>query len=115
MAVIPTSTGDLSQGNILVSNFNNKRNQQGTGTTIVEVTPKGKTRVFATFNKNLPGCPGGVGLTTALTALRSGWVVVGSLPTKGGGMPGMACATSARPGPVGPRARARRSPEEPGH
>ena len=34
---------------------------------------------------NLPGpCPGGVGLTTALVALRSGWVVVGSLPTSDG-------------------------------
>ncbi len=33
----------------------------------------------------LPGrCPGGVGLTTALGVLRSGWVVVGSLPTSDG-------------------------------
>jgi hypothetical protein len=91
VAVIPTSTGDLSQGNILVSNFNDKGNVQGTGTTIVEVTPKGKTRVFATINKNLPGCPGGVGLTTALTALQSGWVIVGSLPTRGGGISGAGC------------------------
>ena len=29
-----------------------------------------------------PACPGGVGLTTALVALRSGWVIVGSLPTQ---------------------------------
>jgi len=29
-------------------------------------------------------CPGGVGLTTALVALRAGWVVVGSLPTADG-------------------------------
>ena len=29
-------------------------------------------------------CPGGIGLTTALVALRSGLVVVGSLPTMGG-------------------------------
>jgi DNA-binding beta-propeller fold protein YncE len=30
----------------------------------------------------LPGpCPGAVGLTTALVELRSGWVIVGSLPT----------------------------------
>jgi hypothetical protein len=34
---------------------------------------------------SLPGaCPGGVGLTTALGVLRSGWVTVGSLPTSNG-------------------------------
>ena len=33
----------------------------------------------------LPGkCPGGVGLTTALVALRGGWVIVGSLPSTDG-------------------------------
>ena len=31
-------------------------------------------------NPNLPGCPGGVGLTTALSVLNDGYVVVGSLP-----------------------------------
>jgi hypothetical protein len=91
VAVIPSSTGNLSQGSILVSNFNDKRNVQGTGTTIVEITPKGKMRVFATISKNLPGCPGGVGLTTALTALQSGWVIVGSLPTRGGSISGAGC------------------------
>jgi hypothetical protein len=29
-------------------------------------------------------CPGGVGLTTALSVLSSGWVIVGSLPTSDG-------------------------------
>ena len=91
VAVIPSSTGDLSQGNILVSNFNDKGNVQGTGTTIMEVTPSGKARVFATINRNLPSCPGGVGLTTALTALQSGWVIVGSLPTRGGSISGAGC------------------------
>ena len=43
-------------------------------------------RTFATIDSaKLPGpCPGGVGLTTALVVLRSGWVVVGSLPTADG-------------------------------
>ena len=91
VAVIPSSTGDLVQGNILVSNFNDKGNVQGTGTTIVEVTPSGKARVFAQINRNLPSCPGGVGLTTALTALESGWVIVGSLPTRGGRISGAGC------------------------
>jgi hypothetical protein len=91
VAVIPRSTGDLFRGNVLVSNFNNKANVQGTGTTIVEVTPSGRQWVFAKINRNLPSCPGGVGLTTALTALRSGWVIVGSLPTKKGAISGSGC------------------------
>jgi hypothetical protein len=91
VAVIPSSAGDLFQGNVLVSNFNDKANIQGTGTTIVQVTPAGKTSVFATISKNLSGCPGGVGLTTALTALQSGWVIVGSLPTRGGHVSGAGC------------------------
>jgi hypothetical protein len=42
--------------------------------------------LFAALPPNkLPGsCPGGLGLTTALVALRSGFVIVGSLPTKDG-------------------------------
>ncbi len=91
VAVVPRSTGDLWQGNVLVSNFNNKANVQGTGTTIVEVTPSGHAWQFAKVSRNLPGCPGGVGLTTALTVLRSGWVIVGSLPTKGGNVSGAGC------------------------
>jgi len=91
VAVIPSSAGNLFQGNILVSNFNDKANVQGTGTTIVEVTPAGKRWVFAKINSNLPGCPGGVGLSTALTALQSGWVIVGSLPTRGGSISGAGC------------------------
>ena len=89
--VVPRTTGDLFRGNVLVSNFNNKANVQGTGTTIVEVTPSGHQWVFAKINRNLRGCPGGVGLTTALTVLRSGWVIVGSLPTKGGNVSGAGC------------------------
>ena len=91
VAVIPRTTGNLVRGNVLVSNFNNKANVQGTGTTIVEVTPSGKTSVFAQIDRNLPSCPGGVGLTTALTALRSGWVIVGSLPTQNGAISGPGC------------------------
>jgi hypothetical protein len=91
VAVIPSTTGDLIQGNVLVSNFNDKGNVQGTGTTIVQITPFGQKSVFAQINPNLPGCPGGVGLTTALTALTSGWVIVGSLPTKGGAVSGRGC------------------------
>jgi hypothetical protein len=91
VAVIPRSTGDLFRGNILVSNFNDKANVQGTGTTIVEVTPSGKMFLFAQIDRNLASCPGGVGLTTALTVLRSGWVIVGSLPTQNGAVSGPGC------------------------
>jgi hypothetical protein len=91
VAVVPSTTGDLFQGNVLVSNFNDKANVQGTGTTIVEVTPFGHKWVFAQINPNLMGCPGGVGLTTALTVLRSGWVIVGSVPTQKGAISGSGC------------------------
>lgn len=86
VAVAPTTTGSLVQGDVLVSNFNNHRNLQGTGGTIVQISPSGNASLFASLAPNkLPGaCPGGLGLTTALVALQSGWVVVGSLPTKDG-------------------------------
>jgi sugar lactone lactonase YvrE len=84
--VIRQSTGRLHKGNILVSNFNNKSNLQGTGSTIVQITPGGHRTVFAHIKAStLPGsCPGGVGLTTALEVLPGGWVVVGSTPSKNG-------------------------------
>jgi hypothetical protein len=86
LAVVPTTVGSLTAGDYLVSNFNAKSNNQGTGTTIVELSPAGKLSVFAAINaKKLPGsCPGGVGLTTALSILPGGYVVVGSLPTTNG-------------------------------
>jgi hypothetical protein len=86
MALVQQSRGRLVKGDVLVSNFNDAKNLQGTGTTIVELSPSGSTTVFATINAGgLPGaCPGGVGLTTALSVFKSGWVVVGSLPSSDG-------------------------------
>ena len=85
VAVVRASAGNLVQGDVLVSNFNASSNNQGTGTTIVQVAPSGQQSLFAQIPSTLPGaCPGGVGLTTALVALRSGWVIVGSLPTTNG-------------------------------
>jgi len=99
--VIPTTVGNLIKGNILVSNFNNAGapptgNLQGTGSSIVQYAPDVQSQTtFAEINAGtLPGsCPGGVGLTTALVVLRSGWVVVGSLPTTDGtiGTVGLGC------------------------
>jgi hypothetical protein len=86
VAVVPTTTGRLTANNILVSNFNNSANLQGKGTTIVQISPAGAVSVFASLSDSpLHGtCPGGVGLTTALVALSSGFVIVGSLPTTDG-------------------------------
>jgi len=92
IAVVPTSLGRLVAGDTLVSNFNSKANVQGTGTSIVEVSPSGSTQLFARFSQLPTGmaCPGGIGLTTALGILPGGWVVVGSLPTAAGGaLPGL--------------------------
>ena len=43
VAIVPNTIGNLQAGNILVSNFNNSANLQGTGTTIVQITPGGTT------------------------------------------------------------------------
>ena len=87
VAVVQTSAGKLTAGDTLVSNFNSKANVQGTGTTVVQVSPTGSIRLFANLAKMPAGlsCPGGIGLTTALGILPGGWVVVGSLPTTAGG------------------------------
>ena len=74
-----------------MSNFNDKANVQGTGTTIVQVSPGGQTSLFADV-ATLPAgmaCPGGVGLTTALGILPGGWVIVGACPPPSGALPGL--------------------------
>jgi hypothetical protein len=83
---VSSTTGRLRAGDLLVSNFNDRANKQGTGTSIVELSPGGQRSVFAHItDRTLPGpCPGGVGLTTALDVLPGGYVVVGSLPTSNG-------------------------------
>ncbi len=82
VAVVHRSVGKLARGDVLVSNFNNAQNQQGTGSSIVEVSPSGRARVFAIVPR--PTSTQAVGLTTALVELRDGVVVVGSLPAPGG-------------------------------
>lgn len=72
-----TAGGALHPGDIIVSNFNDSTNTQGTGTTIVRITPDAQTSVF------FQGQPG-LGLTTALGIVRRGFVFVGSLPTTDG-------------------------------
>ena len=69
--------GPLRTGDILISNFNNAKNLQGTGTTIVRIGQSGPEKLF--FAGQAP-----LGLTTALGVLREGFIVVGNGPTKDG-------------------------------
>ncbi|WP_415914235.1 hypothetical protein [Paraburkholderia sp. J67] len=92
--VAPVSAGAVKQGDVLVDNFNNAANLQGTGSTIVDYHPDTKQMtLFATIPRDLKECPGGVGLSTAMTMLKSGWVIVGSTPSNDGttGTKGAGC------------------------
>jgi hypothetical protein len=73
--------GALQVGDVLVSNFNNNQNLQGTGTTIVKIR-NGAASLF--FQGQAP-----LGLSTALKVLKSGYVLVGNFPSADG-----TCATA---------------------
>jgi hypothetical protein len=72
--------GPLHVGDVLVSNFNNSGNSQGTGTTVVDISPTGQQTLFFQGSS----APGALGLTTALGVLKRGFVLVGSVPTLDG-------------------------------
>ncbi|CAN7212432.1 hypothetical protein [Caballeronia sp. 15715] len=94
IVVAPVSSGTVKQGDVLVGNFNNAANLQGTGSTIINYHPDTKEMtVFATVPRDLKNCPGGIGLSTAMTMLKSGWVIVGSTPSNDGttGTKGAGC------------------------
>jgi hypothetical protein len=79
IAFVPSgvpSSSTLKPGDVLVANFNAASNKQGTGTTIVKLVTDGKPVTFFK-GQNL-------GLTTALAVLKSGFVLVGNLPTTNG-------------------------------
>ncbi|HYA73096.1 MAG TPA: hypothetical protein VEF36_08045 [Roseiarcus sp.] len=85
VVVAPVTSGKIKKGDVLVDNFNNQSNLQGTGGTIIIVDPSTRSvKLFAKLPQNLPQCPGGIGLTTAMTMLTSGWVIVGSTPSTDG-------------------------------
>jgi len=85
LIVAPVSAGKIQKDDVLVDNFNKVSNLQGTGTTIMDYNPTTKSMtLFAELPQNLPQCPGGVGLSTAMTMLKSGWVIVGSTPSTDG-------------------------------
>jgi hypothetical protein len=77
--------GNIAAGDVLVSNFNNSVSLgglQGTGTTIIRQPLRGPIAppmsAIVYFSSPLPG------LSTALGALRGGFVVVGNVPTTDG-------------------------------
>jgi DNA-binding beta-propeller fold protein YncE len=74
--------GAIHGGDVLVSNFNNAANLQGAGTTIVQLNPRGPLAppgtATAFYTSSLAG------LSTALGALRGGFVLVGNVPTTDG-------------------------------
>jgi hypothetical protein len=67
----------IQPGDVLVSNFNNSSNAQGTGSTIVDIPANGP--VFQFFQYPNPSVV--VGLTTALNVLQRGFVLVGNFPS----------------------------------
>ena len=84
VVVAPVSAGAIQKDDVLIDNFNNLSNLQGLGTTIVDINPvTRKTKLFAEIPRHTPQCPGGVGLTTAMTMLKTGWVIVGSTAERG--------------------------------
>ena len=74
-ANFPTN-GVLQPGDLLVANFNNSGNTQGTGTTITRIDAQGQSSTFFTSSQ--------LGLDDALAVLQAGFVVVGSVPNING-------------------------------
>ena len=85
LVVAPVTAGTVQKDDVLIDNFNDISNLQGLGTTIVDYNPAtGQVKEFAHIDRHLPACPGGVGLSTAMAMLQSGYVVVGSTPSNNG-------------------------------
>jgi hypothetical protein len=73
-----TGSGPLQHGDVLVSNYNNKANLQGTGTTIVRIPASGAAPSLF-YQGQAP-----LGLSTGLGTLQYGFVLVANLPTSDG-------------------------------
>jgi hypothetical protein len=83
--IAPVSAGRIQAGDVLVDNFNDISNLQGTGTTIIDYNPATRrTSLVVNLPQKVAQCPGGVGLTTAMTMLKTGWIIVGSTPSTDG-------------------------------
>src|SRR5258708_9437103 len=74
--------GSIAPGDVLISNFNNLNNLQGTGTATIKLTPNGTVAPAGTattfFKSTLAG------LDTALGVLQGGFVLVGNVPPTDG-------------------------------
>jgi hypothetical protein len=66
------SGGSIAAGDVLVANFNANSGLEGTGTTIVSISPTGQQTLFATSSL--------IGLSTALGVFSRGFVIVGNVP-----------------------------------
>ncbi|MGH7073952.1 MAG: hypothetical protein ACREFD_07100 [Stellaceae bacterium] len=85
IVVAPVSAGKIKKGDVLVDNFNDRANFQGTGSTILDYNPATRQMTqFAALPHKITDCPGGVGMTAAMAMLKSGWVIVGSTPSPDG-------------------------------
>ncbi len=73
------SGGKLDDDDILVANFNNAQNLQGTGTTVVQIKEHGRGRPNVFYqDATAPG------FSTALGIMSSGFVVLGNVPSADG-------------------------------
>jgi len=63
---------NIAAGDVLVANFNASSGLEGTGTTIISMSPTGQQSLFATSPL--------IGLSTALGVFSRGFVIVGNLP-----------------------------------
>jgi hypothetical protein len=70
------TTNTVQPGDMLVSNFNDPANVQGTGTTIVRITPTGQRFLFFTSPQQ--------GLDAGLAVLQAGFVLVANVPNVAG-------------------------------
>lgn len=75
LAIAPSTNGDFTAGDVVVCNFNDKKNVQGTGYTVVTLHPKpGSTPKEVSEDKLLLGCdaitltPGDIIFAAAFTA-----------------------------------------------
>ena len=84
------SGGKIAPGDVLVANFNNLNNLQGTGVTIIKFTPSAGASSPRSFPRDRRAqrrrffTSKVTGLTTALGVLRKGFVIVGNLPSTDG-------------------------------
>jgi hypothetical protein len=69
--------GIIGAGDLIVANFNNRKNLQGTGTTVVKVNPGAKPDLFYRDDKH-------PGFSTALGVMSAGFVFLGNVPSSDG-------------------------------